>query len=247
MKKALEHTGEPDEGDYINFQYASYEGSAETTVADGAPAVKIEYKLSYYDSLDQEAEVDRKVKEIMKELDLDDMTDYEKTVAIYDYLCDNTEYEAAEDGDDIRRTAYGALVQKKAVCQGYSLALYRLLLAAGVDNRIIFGTGIDPGGSDGAHTWNIVNLYGKYYYIDATWDDSTGSRKHFLQPAGSGFEDTHIPDDEYEDDFFTTQYPLADTEFNGEIREVSKTIIWCVEHLEKAILNKANTEADRIM
>lgn len=239
LKQAVEHTGEPDEGDYINFQYAVYKGSATTTSGGDYPAVKITYKLSYYDTADQEAEVDNKVEEIIDGLDLEGRSDYEKLVAIYDYICDNTEYETAEEGDNTRRTAYGALIEKKAVCQGYSLALYRLLLEAGIDNRIIFGTGIDPAGEEGAHTWNIVCIYGKYYYVDPTWDDSTGSRDNFMRHAGSGFEDTHIPGDEYPEDFFTVQYEMADSEFPGDLKGFGKQILVCVEYIDKAIRKAA--------
>ena len=135
IDKATEHTGKPDEGDYILFQYSSYKGKGSTKKSGVSPVVDIEYDLSYYADAEQEAEVDRKVEEIIKELDLGDKMNYEKVSAIHDYICDNVEYEAAAGGSDIRRTAYGALVEGRAVCQGYSVSLYRLLLEAGIDNR----------------------------------------------------------------------------------------------------------------
>ena len=39
IEKALAHTGEPDEGDYIGFQYSSYKGKAHTTYVDFSPAM----------------------------------------------------------------------------------------------------------------------------------------------------------------------------------------------------------------
>ena len=212
--EATEHTGEPDEGDYILFQYASYKGQAHTQLSGVSPVVEIEYDISYYDDDEQEAEVDKKVDEIMQKLDPENKTDYEKVSAIHDYICDNVEYEAAADEKDIKRTAYGALIEGRAVCQGYSVSLYRLLLEAGIDNRIVFGEGVSPDGTAGAHTWNIVELYGKYYYMDITWDDSTGSRDYFLVPAGAGFEEEHIAGDPYKEDTFTERYPIAAEAFN---------------------------------
>lgn len=217
ITEATEHTGNPDEGDYLLFQYASYKGQARTKTAGVSPVVEIKYDLSYYDDAEQEAEVDKKIEEIMKELDLGNKMDYEKISAIHDYICDNVEYETEADSSDIRRTAYGALVEGRAVCQGYSVSLYRLLLEAGIDNRIIFGNGISPVGIIGAHTWNIVKLYGKYYYMDITWDDSTGSHDYFLVPAGAGFEDVHIAGDQYGENFFTDRYDMADEAFNTKI------------------------------
>ena len=213
---ATDHTGEPDEGDYILFQYEHYDGMARATHAGTTGVVEITYDLSYYDDADQEAAVDKKVDEILEELDLDEKTSLEKIKAIHDYLCDNIEYKAAEDGSDIERTAYGALIEGNAVCQGYSVSLYRLLLEAGIDNRIIYGTCASPFGTNGAHTWNIVDLYGKYYYIDITWDDCTGSNDYFLIPAHKSFEEEHFADEKYSSEAFTSGYPMAEEEFETE-------------------------------
>ena len=244
LDRATEHTGKPDEGDYINFQYASYKGEARTTHSGALPAIDIKYKLSYYDTAEQEAEVSDRIVEILTELNLDRKTDYEKVKAIHDYLCRNTKYEEAEDGEDIRRTAYGALVEGRAVCQGYCVAFYRLLLEAGIDNRVIFGDGVGPNGEMAAHTWNIVDLYGDYYYIDITWDDAAGTDEYFLIPAGAGFENEHIAGSEYGDDFFTEKYPIASEAFAGDIMGSFDKIVWAAQDLEAAVLNKAAEDAE---
>lgn len=211
--EATEHTGKPDEGDYILFQYEHYDGMARQTLSGVSGVVDVKYDLFYYDDADQEAEVDKKVSEILEELDLDEKTKYEKIRTIHDYLCDNIEYRASDDGSDISRTAYGALIEGNAVCQGYSVSLYRLLLEAGIDNRIIYGTSVSPFGTTGSHTWNIVDLYGKYYYIDVTWDDCSGSNDYFLVPAGKGFEDEHIADEKYSSESFTSSYTMAEEKY----------------------------------
>ena len=233
LAEAVRHTGVPDEGDYINFQYSSYDGSAKTERVKGKTGVVLRYKLAYYDSAAQEKETDAKVDEVIRSLELDDKSDYEKLVAIHGWLCDNVEYDS-DGGSNIRRTAYDALVNGKAVCQGYSNALYRLLLEAGVDNRIIFGDGVEDNGVTMSHTWNIVDLYGKYYYVDATWDDSTGSLDYFLQPAGE-FTDSHVPGDEYGDDFFTKQYPVSDREFTVDVGKPNAAVISCAKKMAEAL------------
>ena len=222
---ATEHTGKPDEGDYLAFQYGYYKGKAHTSHDGGTPVVEIEYGLQYYDNAEQERAVDDKVKEIIAALDLENKTDPEKIAAIHDYICDNVEYEASEDGSNISRTAYGALVDGHAVCQGYCVSMYRLLLETGIDNRIIIGEGKSPFGTNGNHTWNIVQLYDEYYYMDVTWDDCTGGRSYFLVPAGAGFEDDHIPDDDYADDFFTVGYPIAGEASMKEIKNYAPKIV----------------------
>ena len=221
--KAVVHTGVPDEGDFINFQYSSYNGSAKTSRVKGKTGVEIKYRLGYYDDAAQEEELDAKVEEIIAGLDLEGKSDYERLEAIHDYICDNVEYDAA-DGSDLRRTAYDALVNGTAVCQGYSNALYRLLLEAGVDNRIIFGNGVESNGVTMPHTWNIVELYGEYYYVDVTWDDSTHSRDYFVQPKGA-FDESHVAGDEYGKTFFTEEYPVADEDFVMDVGEVNEIVI----------------------
>lgn len=229
VSKAVRHTGVPDEGDYINYQYSSFKGSAKTERVKLSTGVVIRYRLSYYDSADQERELDAKVKQIIGSLDLEGKSDYEKLVAIHDYICDNVEYDSG-GGSDLRRTAYDALVNGRAVCQGYSNALYRLLLEAGVDNRIIFGKGVEDSGITMAHTWNIVDLYGKYYYVDATWDDSTDSMDYFVRPKGE-FDESHLPGEEHSRASFTAEYPVADSEFTLDIGKVNVEVIRCATEM----------------
>ena len=235
VKEATAHTGKPDEGDYIGYQYASYKGLARTAYVGFSPAMEIEYTLSYYDDARQEAEVDKKVDEIIESLELDDKTDFEKIAAIHDYICDNVEYESAEKGDNTVRTAYGALIEGKAVCQGYSVSLYRLLLEAGIDNRIIFGKGLSDTGDSGAHTWNIIELNDEYYYIDATWDDAGYQYQYFMVPAEAGFEDSHVADESYDKDFFSEDYPLSDEVYKDEAVGLKGKILKLVNAMMSSI------------
>lgn len=62
------------------------------------------------------------------------------------------------------RTAYSALVRRKAVCEGYAMA-YRLLLNA---VGIVSDVSIDRSGK---HIWNYVRIHGRWYHVDVTWDD----------------------------------------------------------------------------
>lgn len=96
------------------------------------------------------------------------MSDYEKELALHDYLVTHCKY--SEDisqppGSDIYR-AYGALVNQDAVCNGYAEALQLLFKCAGIKSEFVIGTadGVD-------HAWNLVEIEGKWYHLDATWDD----------------------------------------------------------------------------
>lgn len=110
----------------------------------------------------------QKLKEILSTQIHDGMSDYEKELALHDYLvthCRYSEETMQAPGSDIYR-AYGALVNGDAVCNGYAEALQLLFLCCGMRSEFVVGTadGID-------HAWNLVELDGKWYHLDATWDD----------------------------------------------------------------------------
>ncbi len=68
--------------------------------------------------------------------------------------------------------AYGALVEGKAVCEGYAEALQCLLHRAGIQSLIVLGSSINPStGISENHAWNMVRINGKYYHTDLTWND----------------------------------------------------------------------------
>ena len=215
FEQALAHTGDPCEGDYLKFQYGTCDASARPAAVGEEKAVLITYAISYYDTAEQEQRVEEKTAEILDGLELDSKSDEEKVRAVYDYICDNVDYDydnAANEDYLLKRTAYAALIDGKAVCQGYSAALYRLLLEAGVDNRIIFGTGITSAGDREDHTWNIVKLDDSYYNIDVTKGDELENDNCYL--AGSGnFDEDHIRSEEYRSEDFTSVYSISGSDY----------------------------------
>jgi hypothetical protein len=97
-------------------------------------------------------------------------TQFEKVLTIHDAVVNSVRYDEAnlEKGalPDLDYTAYGALVNKTAVCDGYAKAMNLLLNKAGIWSVKVTGT---ANGED--HAWNLVKVDGKYYYLDSTWDD----------------------------------------------------------------------------
>ena len=105
------------------------------------------------------------------------MTDYEKVIAIHDWMCDNIEYE--EDSKNSDQDIYGALVNKRAVCAGYAKAFAYLLNKIGIECEVISGTAKNMKMEEVPHAWNRVLIDGKYSYWDVTWDDAeTGYWTH---------------------------------------------------------------------
>lgn len=93
-------------------------------------------------------------------------TRFQIVQALHDYLVRNCVYDRSAVNEVISssRTAYGALANGKAVCQGYSLAFKLLLRRAGVSAVYV--------GSDSMqHAWNMVQMENNgWYHVDVTWD-----------------------------------------------------------------------------
>ena len=104
------------------------------------------------------------------------MTDYDKEVAVHDYIVNNCTYDKSNLDDMTIYSSYGVLVNRKAVCEGYARTTALLLKLSGVEVELISGDakGDMSGGSDMGHMWNQVCIDGVWYQYDATWDDPSG-------------------------------------------------------------------------
>ena len=93
-----------------------------------------------------------------------------KALLLHDRLAVWVEYDKANlqanTVPDIDHTMYGALVNRVAVCDGYAEAYVYLLDKVGVESDVVRSEQLN-------HAWNIVQIGGKYYHVDVTWDDPT--------------------------------------------------------------------------
>ncbi len=98
-----------------------------------------------------------------------EMSEFEKELYLHDTLAKRIEYVLdAPNAHD----AYGALVDGKAVCEGYAESLQCLLQRVGIQSFLALGAGINPSTGEGEpHEWNYVRLDGNYYHVDLTWAD----------------------------------------------------------------------------
>ena len=125
--------------------------------------------LSAEDISDYSAELNSKIKELHLGL-LPDMTEYSREIYIHDWLIDNCFYadDVVKISDDfLSFTTYGALVNQKAVCEGYTRAMQMMLSSVGIESFPVIGVG-----NDGLHMWNAVKIDNEWYYVDSTWNDT---------------------------------------------------------------------------
>ena len=77
---------------------------------------------------------------------------------------------------NLAATAYGALVNGRAVGEGYAMAFKALSDVLGFDCRVVLGH------LDGMiHAWNIIFLYGDYYHVDIAMCDVYGIETAFIK------------------------------------------------------------------
>lgn len=163
--------------DSLEFNSITY-SSKKTTGDYTLYSVQLTYGKSVNEVIEEKAKIRQKVEEINTALQLDTLDNYDKTVAIDNYLCETVTY---PDGDGInypaiKHTAYGALIDGSAVCDGYSRAAQLLFLRSGVECLLVIGVCTNGIG----HAWNMVKLDGSWYHLDVTWDDGSLSKDYFL-------------------------------------------------------------------
>lgn len=141
----------------------------------------VDYDFDREKTAEKQQEIIERISEINDEILLDDMSDFEKEMAINTYLCENAQYDDAalenaekyhftqvdEDFYD-SFTAYGILVDGVGVCASYSAAFKLLADDAGLDSIVVTGylEGSVP------HAWNKVKIEDEWYIVDATNNDN---------------------------------------------------------------------------
>ena len=209
---AFAHTGVPTQGDYIKSHWSGF--SCNAAVADVSDDGKIyytilTYTIRYNTTQQQEAAVTQRIKSLLTQLNPKG-TDYQKIKTVYDWICTNVVYDDANLNNSnytLKYTAYAALINKTAVCNGYAALLYRFALEMGIDCRFISGFG-----NGGSHAWNIVKLGNAYYNLDCTWDSGRARYDYFLQ-SDANFKD-HYRDDAYKTSAFYAAYPMGSANYN---------------------------------
>lgn len=161
----------------------------------------------YGDRQDRYQKATKKLDEVIKSLNLDGKSDYDKFKAVTNWIVSNVRY------DDDNETKYqhdltGAVLDGLAVCDGYAGTFYYMTNAVGLN--ALFEDGI---GNDNRirHAWNLVQIDGIYYYADPTnayfkEDGEPGSevlygQKYFFSlytPDSTTIKDTYkISQDDY--------------------------------------------------
>ncbi len=153
---------------------------------DDKVTIELEFKASGDELAEQKKKLDNAIKKAVDGAPKDPGTStYAMELYINDYIVDNCEFD--EDAAELHKKkkirgheqdVYGALVEGKAVCEGYARAFSLLCRRLGVECSLIEGYASEKNENTGkiereAHIWNCVQLAGNWYHTDVTWNDDT--------------------------------------------------------------------------
>lgn len=150
--------------DWIRISNYSY-------VNDVVYTITIKYD---FDGATTKAETATRYEKVKAQLDKivamvdDEWSDDMKILFVHDYLINQVSYDydnyLAGTVDDAQFCLYGTLIEKEAVCEGYSKAFMVIMHRLGIECELVES-------NEMAHMWNAVKVNGSWYHIDLTWDD----------------------------------------------------------------------------
>jgi hypothetical protein len=139
----------------------------DTTAILSAWAAQDPSSLSDYDRT-----IYDKASAVLFDLLADNMTDYQREKAIYQWVVTNVsyDYDHYKDRDQLSpdsSTPYGSLVNGKGICLGFATTFQLLMDMADMECITVVGASYY---SSEDHAWNQVRLNGEWYCVDSTWD-----------------------------------------------------------------------------
>ena len=210
-------------GDYLEKHTKSC-GAGWETDSWASGYLNFAFDFTFYTTKEQEKRVAEEIATLREDLGLNshDYSDYETVKIIYDWICANVTYDDVHKNDptyDLKYTAYAALVDRTAVCQGYALLMYRLLREMDIDCRYVSGRT-----DEGSHGWNIVKLGDVYYNLDATFDAArveAGLPYAYFLKCDASFSD-HIRSNDHNTTEFYAAHPMSASDYTPKPSDFTK-------------------------
>lgn len=165
---------------YSNLQVVSYQTYIWPAYKIKFAVFKFKYRIGKVLSDMLKRELNDKLKEVANAIFSKSMTPEIKAYVAHNYLAKTVKYwytgeeELNPVDKGYKQSAYGALVNKKCVCQGFAEAYKRLLDTQGITCYVVHGK---VKGRPDTHAWNVVSFDNKeYFHVDVTWDATSGDK-----------------------------------------------------------------------
>ena len=157
---------------YDNPELFWVTGTASATVSrwsDGRAYTVFEPKYGHTGEtkVAMQAEIDEAVEAFLASVE-PGLSEYDLVRVVYEYIISTTEYDL-ESTDN--QNIYSVFANRESVCAGFSKAAQLLLSRLGIFATYVVGNAYVPGVSSEPipHAWNLVRVYGEYYFLDVTW------------------------------------------------------------------------------
>lgn len=168
------------------LSYYDTNGNGRADSDENVASVKVRYVVDVAQIPQVKYDTEKVVEEALSWVDLEEMTEFQVTQAFHDYILTQCDYDYSSSLSDASYTPYGCLARGSAVCQGYSLSYKLLLNRVGI--RCLYVVSKDMN-----HSWDLVQLNGSWYHVDATWDDSFSDPHQYFLRSDASFRDGLFP------------------------------------------------------
>ena len=148
----------------VKFSYRYYQES------DHAEMIP-EYLFKKQQILEHQKALDSRVKKLARQAE--SFSEKEKEQYIHDFICQNVRYDKLKKA--YSHEIIGPLGQGVGVCEGIAKSVKMLCDALGIWCIIALCHNNPEKGIKYRHMWNVVRIEGKYYHLDATFDNSLGT------------------------------------------------------------------------
>lgn len=136
----------------------------------------------------------------------DSMNDFTKAIVLHDAIVLNAEYFITKNGR--QGTPYTLMVEGWGKCEDYTRCYAYLLAQAGIKSEIVDSDSM-------AHEWIKIQLEGRYYEVDITWDDPTSPDRSTDYPGRVSHDFFLFSDSAFTDHYdYSTVNPSADTTYD---------------------------------
>lgn len=224
MAMSQEYAVGPTDGDYLRWSYQKIR----YVYSRNGTTLYLQLLPTYYTTAKQEQDLIWMLKQVNSSLGLSSLTTFGAYSAIYDYVVHHVTYAteeleyfeslwypSVENGDYDIYTAYAAMFDGRAVCQGIACMYYAMCRLAGLPVRIVTGSN---------HAWNIVKAGYYWYNVDATWDTNFPDDWSWFMLGSSEFDIAgHIRETPFNEAEFMSQYPVWPSRYE------SATSYWDVD------------------